>query len=209
MLIVVRHGQSEANAIGLVIGRTDSPLTALGQLQAVALGDALASRGIANCRILTSPLQRAAGTAEAIAAAYTRAHGPGATPRVDLDERFLELDYGELDGTLPSDLPPALWENWRTDVSWRPPGGETLGEVKARVTGACEELSSDAARSDVVVVTHLSPIRAAVTWALGGGLEMSWRLSLAPASITRISTNDLLRPTLVGFNDTGHLTGLR
>ncbi len=112
--------------------------------------------------------------------------------------------------TLPSDLPPALWENWRTDVSWRPPGGETLGEVEARVTGTCEELSSDAARSDVVVVTHLSPIRAAVTWALGGGLEMSWRAFSRPGlDLTRISTNDLLRPTLVGFNDTGHLTGLR
>jgi len=36
---------------------------------------------------------------------------------VDLDERFVELDYGELDGTLPSDLPPALWEHWRTEVA--------------------------------------------------------------------------------------------
>ena len=97
MLVVVRHGQSEANAIGLVIGRTDSPLTELGQQQAVALGDALASRGIGCCRILTSPLQRAAGTAEAIAAAYTRAQGLRTAPRVELDERFVELDYGELD----------------------------------------------------------------------------------------------------------------
>ena len=164
--------------------------------------------GTSSCRILTSPLQRAASTAEAVAAAYTRAHGAGATPRVDLDERFVELDFGELDEMLPSDMPPMLWENWRTDASWRPPGGETLGEVKARVTGACEELSSDAAQSDVVVVTHLSPIRAAVTWALGGGLEMSWRLSLATASITRISTSDPLRPALVGFNDTAHLARL-
>lgn len=209
MLVVVRHGQSEANAIGLVIGRTDSPLTELGHRQAVALGDALASRGTGCCRILTSPLRRAVGTAEAIAASYTRAQGPEAIPLLDLDERFLELDYGELDATLPSDLPPTLWENWRRDVSWRPPGGETLGEVKARVTSALEDLSADAARSDVIVVTHLSPIRAAVTWALGGGPEMSWRLSLATASITRISTNDPLRPALVGFNDTAHLAGLK
>ena len=72
-----------------------------------------------------------------------------------------------------------------------------------------EELSGDAARSDVVVVTHLSPVRTAVTWAVGGGLEMYWRLSLATASITRISMNDPLRPVLVGFNDTAHLAGLR
>ncbi|MGD0440008.1 MAG: histidine phosphatase family protein, partial [Acidimicrobiales bacterium] len=38
MLFLVRHGQSDANAAGLVIGRTDSPLTELGQRQAAALG---------------------------------------------------------------------------------------------------------------------------------------------------------------------------
>ena len=208
MLVVVRHGQSEANAIGLLVGRTDSPLSELGQLQAAAIAGALASRGTSTARILTSPLQRAASTAEAIVAAYARVVGPGRAPRVDLDERFVELDYGELDGTLPSDLPPALWEHWRTEVAWRPPGGETIEEVRARVGADCEELSAEAARADVVVVTHLSPVRAAVTWALGGGPEMSWRLSLGVASITRISTGDPLGPVLVGFNDRAHLSGL-
>jgi broad specificity phosphatase PhoE len=42
MLFAVRHGQSESDATGLLIGRTDSPLTELGQRQAISLGDALA-----------------------------------------------------------------------------------------------------------------------------------------------------------------------
>jgi len=208
MLFLVRHGQSDANAAGLVIGRTDSPLTELGQRQASALGDALASRGTAARRIFTSPLRRAERTAEAIAAAYARACGPGAVPPPEVDERFVEFDYGELDETPVSGFPPGFWERWRSDPEWRPPGGETLGEVRERVTAACEELSAEAARNDVIVVTHLSPVRAGVIWALGGGTELSWRLSLGVASITRITTAGPFGTQLAGFNETAHLVGL-
>ena len=203
MLLLVRHGQSRANAAGLLIGRADSPLTGLGHQQAVALGEVLASRGVAAGRILTSPLQRAMKTAQVIAAAYASVIEPAALPQVKV-----ELDYGELDETAPSELPPGLWDRWRSDAAWRPPGGETLGEVRARVSAACEELSAEAARSDVVVVSHVSPIKAAVTWALGGGPELSWRLSLGVASITRISTGGPVGPALVSFNETAHLAGL-
>ncbi len=208
MLLLVRHGQSEANAAGLVIGRTDSPLTELGRRQAIALGHALASRGTDPCRIFTSPLRRAAETAEAVVAAYARAPRGEKLPRVEVDERFVELDYGELDETAPSDFPSGFWERWRSDPSFRPPGGETLEEVGARVSSACEELSAEAARADVVVVTHLSPVRAAVLWALGGGPELSWGLSLGVASITQIVTGGQFGRALRGFNETGHLAGV-
>jgi broad specificity phosphatase PhoE len=42
VLILVRHGQSEANAAGLLLGRADSELTELGRLQASRIGQALA-----------------------------------------------------------------------------------------------------------------------------------------------------------------------
>jgi len=208
MLLLVRHGQSRANAAGLLIGRADSPLTELGHRQAVALGGVLASRGVAAGRILTSPLQRAMKTAQVIAAAYGSVIEPEALPQVNVDGRFVELDYGELDETAPSELPPGIWDRWRSDATWRPPGGETLGELRARVNAACEELSAEAACSDVVVVSHVSPIKAAVTWALRGGPELSWRLSLGVASITRISTGGPVGPALVSFNETAHLDGL-
>ena len=76
------------------------------------------------------------------------------------------------------------------------------------MTAACEELSTEAARGDVIVVSHVSPIRAAVTWALGGGPELSWRLSLGVASITRISTAGPFGRQLASFNETGHLVGV-
>ena len=70
---------------------------------------------------------------------------------------------------------------------------------------ACEELASEAVNHDVVIVSHVSPIKAAVSWALGGGPEVSWRLSLSVASITRIATGGLAGAALVSFNETAHL----
>jgi broad specificity phosphatase PhoE len=92
MLLLVRHGQSRANAAGLLIGRADSPLTGLGHQQAVALGEVLASRGVAAGRILTSPLQRAMKTAQVIAAAYASVIEPAALPQVKVDGRLVGVE---------------------------------------------------------------------------------------------------------------------
>ncbi len=192
---------------GLLIGRIDSPLTTLGQRQAVSLGQALAAVLAPPCLLVTSPLRRAVETAEEIAAALTEPMGD--RPEVRVDDRFVELDYGELDGMAPSELAPGLWDRWRSEPGWRPPGGETLEEVGSRVAAACEELASESARGNVIVVSHVSPIKAAVTWALRSGPELSWRLSLGVASITRIATGGPVGPVLVSFNETTHLAGTR
>jgi alpha-ribazole phosphatase len=204
MLLLVRHGQSEANVSGLLLGRSDSPLTELGYRQAELLGEALAARLPAPSRLLTSPLLRARQTAAAIADGLAK-KGSAAPMEATVEERFVELDYGELDGTAPRDLQPGLWAGWRLDPGWRPPGGETLEEVSARVAAACDELAAEAAGHDVVVVSHVSPIKAAVSWALGCGPELSWRLSLSVASITRVATGGPGGPALVSFNETAHL----
>ena len=202
MLFLVRHGQSQANAAGLLVGRADSPLTELGRRQAAAIGKALESSGCSSKCILTSPLRRAADTAHTVAGAVAAA---GARAEVALEERFIELDYGELDGKAPSALPAGFWDTWRSDPSFRPLGGETLLEVAERVGGALDEIVAQGVDRDVVVVSHVSPIKAAVAWALGTGPELTWRLSLGVASITRIAIDARRRPTLVSFNETAHL----
>jgi broad specificity phosphatase PhoE len=58
----------------------------------------------------------------------------------------------------------------------------------------------------VVVVSHVSPIKAAVAWALDAGVAVTWHLYLAPASITRISTAGGRR-VLQSYNQTAHLPG--
>ena len=81
----------------------------------------------------------------------------------------------------------------------------SLVELGVRVRAACSDLAARAADADVVVVTHVSPIKAAVAWALGTGDEVTWRMYVAVASITRIRVTDR-GPVLVSFNEVSHLT---
>jgi broad specificity phosphatase PhoE len=210
VLILVRHGQSEANAAGLLLGRTDSGLTDLGRLQAGRIGYALAaeefpgiSSGVVPFRILTSPLVRARRTAEIISEAL----GSNA-PAPEVDERLIELDYGELEGQRAADLADGVWARWRADSSWRPPGGESFPDLHERVEPLWVALAPEAAAGDVIAVSHVSPIKAAVAWALGAGPELAWKLSLGVASITRIRVTGR-SPALVSFGETGHLLGLQ
>ena len=189
MLIVVRHGRTEANASGLLVGRrVDPPLDDLGRRQAASLASVVAGA----TRVVCSPLLRTRETADALGLP------------VAVDERWIELDYGELDGVPMSEVPATTWATWRADLGWCPPGGESLAALAERVRGACEALAEEAATSDVVVVTHVSPIKAAVAWALGAVPEITWRMYSAPASVTRISITGAT-PSLHTYNETAHL----
>jgi broad specificity phosphatase PhoE len=208
MLILVRHGQSESNARGVLVGRSDVPLTKLGLEQARRAGEFLASERTgasdgesSTVRLITSPLQRARSTADAIAAAL----GGSVTPVVE--ERLIELDYGELEGRRPGEVDREMWAAWRADPSWTPPGGESFEQLHARLDPLWSSLSADAAAGDVIAVSHVSPIKACVAWALGSGPELAWRLSLGVCAITRVRTGPG-SPALVSFGETGHLVGV-
>ena len=93
--------------------------------------------------------------------------------------------------------------------AYAPEGGESLAAVGARVREACDELWPEAADRDVVVVSHVSPIKAAVAWALGVGDEISWRMFVDVASLTTIGPGRSRRrvgpgPVLRTFNETQH-----
>ena len=184
MLVLVRHGQTDANARGMLQGHVDLPLSELGRRQA----EALAPLVPADARVVVSPLRRAQETA----AAFGRP--------VEVDERWIELDYGEFDGQPIVDVPPATWATWRADPHFAPPGGESLVTLGVRVRGACEELLEEARARDVVVVSHVSPIKAAIAWTLGVGDEVGWRLFVRVASITRVMIGPA-GPTLHSFNE--------
>ena len=191
MLILVRHGESVANAQGLLLGRTDVELTAAGRAQAVAARSLLRDP-VAEVR--TSPLRRARDTAELL--------GLGLPATVD--ERWVEIDYGEFECQPLGGIPAEVWQRWQSDRDFRPAGGESLAAVDQRITAACAELfaADGAARrpdGDVVVVSHVTPIKAAVAWALGT-LDLYWRLHLRTASVTRIGWNRDA-PILHGFNE--------
>lgn len=190
MLILVRHGQTEANARGLLLGRADPPLTATGYRQARSLAAALP----APVRIVSSPLARARQTAAVLAGA-----APGVA-EVEVDPRWIEMDYGGLDCRPATALDAAGWREWRADPHFVPADGESLAAVGRRVREACEALAADAALGDIIVVSHVSPIKAAVAWAMGVGDEVAWRMFLSDAAVSRIDTcGDT--PVLLAFND--------
>ena len=188
MLLVVRHGQTAANAAGQLLGRADVPLTETGLWQAEALATAIGPVD----RVISSPLQRARRTA----AAFGRP--------VEIDERWTELDYGIYDERPLGEVPRELWEGWRGDAEFTPPEGESLASVGRRVRTACDDLVPAAMDTDVVVVSHVSPIKAAVAWALDADDGIAWRTFVAVASITRIGITDR-GPILRSFNEVAHL----
>jgi probable phosphoglycerate mutase len=184
LITLVRHGRTVANAGGLLQGRIDNPLDDVGHRQARA---AAAMIGPVDA-VITSPLTRAVETAAAFTSAAVAV----------TDERWLELDYGDWDGRPVADVPADTWSRWRKDLSFRPPGGESLDELGARIRTALDDLVAAPPGEHVVVVTHVSPIKAAVAWALGVGDEVGWRTFLDTGSITRLRVDG--RRALTAFN---------
>ena len=145
--------------------------------------------------MISSPLQRARETAAAFGT------------EVEIDDRWIEVDYGSLDGMPLGQVPAEDWAAWRSDPDFAPPGGESLRALGVRVAAALEDLATHASATErtTVIVTHVSPIKAAMCWALGADDLTAWRLWVAPASITRIGTTP--RGGVVHtFNEIAHLT---
>jgi alpha-ribazole phosphatase len=189
-LVFVRHGQTEANRTGVLLGRMDPPLNDAGREQAAAVAARVAL--LEPVRVATSPLVRTVETAEIVAAACGLA--------VEVDDRLIEVDYGEYDGLPLADLPPDLVWKWRNDADFAPPGGESLASVGKRMGEFTSEVLDSLAHGPVVAVSHVSPIKAGVLWALGLPDLYAWRLRLDNASITRLAPGPD-GPVLLSFNE--------
>ena len=193
MLILVRHGETAVNTEGRLQGQVETALTENGREQARRLAVAVAE--LEPVAIVSSPLRRARETAGAI--------GEATGLEVEVDDRLTELHYGDWEGQRFGDLPGGAFDTWRADPSFAPPGGESLVDLRARVVPCVEELL-DRSRP-VVAVSHVSPIKAAVTWALGVGEDVTWRMHLNVASICRVDRRPRGAPVLESFNETAHL----
>lgn len=188
VLILVRHGRTPANAAGLLQGRLDQDLDEIGRLQAIAIAAFVRSR----CEIdavISSPLKRAVETAAAFG------------QPAEIDERWQELSYGEFEGVPQRDVPPEVWQHWRGDRGFTPEGGESLAALDVRVRRACEDVTERASHGNVVVVSHVSPIKSAVAWALDVDNGISWNSHLDQASICQVRFRGR-RPILASFNET-------
>lgn len=199
-LLLVRHGETEWSRDGRHTGRTDLPLTGVGEDQARALAPVLAGRRIAT--VLCSPLQRAVRTAELAL--------PGRRGTV-LEPRLQEWDYGGYEGlTTPeirADRPG--WDLWHDGVPAGGPGhpGETLAAVGHR----CDEVLAvaDAARQeadgDVLLVAHGHVLRVLTARRLGQHPAAGSLYRLETATLSVLGTEHD-RPVLLGWNIPAHGT---
>jgi alpha-ribazole phosphatase len=147
-LVLVRHGETDWNAEGRYQGQSDVPLNATGMAQAKAL--ALRLSGERLDAIYTSDLARAAQTAEALAAET------GAP--IHREPRLREIDQGEWEGLLLTEIQARYAEEFRRrrldPLGTRPPGGETVGQVRERVLEVIHEIHRDYPSGTVAVVSH-------------------------------------------------------
>jgi broad specificity phosphatase PhoE len=123
---LVRHGETEWNALSRMQGQLDSPLTPLGRQHARASGRLLAKLGVD--ALFASPLGRVRETIAIIAEAVPLP--------VTFDDRLKEWSAGDWSGELHADLKhkwPKEWAGWDEDrYHYRPPGAENLFDLTER-----------------------------------------------------------------------------
>ena len=149
MIYLVRHGQTEFNRERRIQGHVDSPLTGLGVRQAKAVGRLLRDliSDPAGWRIVSSPLGRAASTAEIVSAKLGGVS-------VELDDRLKEMSWGPRDGRLRSELEVEHPDTFgRTGWAFDAATGETYEEVAARVGDWLAGLPREPERR-IIAVSH-------------------------------------------------------
>ncbi|MCZ7628167.1 MAG: histidine phosphatase family protein [Microthrixaceae bacterium] len=146
-ILVVRHGQSEWNALGLWQGQEDPPLSDLGRCQA---REAASSVGSVDA-VFASPLQRASETA------WIVAEHLGIGPVVELPG-LMERHAGEWQGCTRAEI-ERDWPGY-LDAGRRPPSWEDDGLVEQRAMDSLDVIASCCPGGTVLAVAHAGIIYA-------------------------------------------------
>lgn len=151
-LLLLRHGQTDDNARGVLQGQSPTELNALGHTQARELASRLTTFAPRVEALVTSDLTRAVQTAAAIERAL------GLTAR--RAGAWRERGFGPYEGRAVGEA-----ETWRLATgNWDLPGAEPTSAFRARVLGAFDEVvAGHASVSCVAVVTHGAVIRTVLT----------------------------------------------
>lgn len=196
-IILVRHGQIQANVDKLWHGWTDSHLTPEGRQQASLAGQRLAKEHDDITAVYASPLQRTRDTAAAIAEALQH--------QVAVHEDLKEYGIGQLEGESFSDLHKVhnFFEKVNKDQHYAPDGGESFHNVSTRVTAALRELAARHPGEKIVAVSH----GAAMALALASILHddpYAWdKYFFHNTGVTELVLSD--EPQLIRFNCYAHL----
>ncbi|GAA1306784.1 bifunctional RNase H/acid phosphatase [Saccharothrix xinjiangensis] len=198
-LHLLRHGQTELSVARRYSGRGNPRLTEVGRGQAEAAARRLGKlAGVA--AVVSSPLARAQETARAVAAAT------GA--ELTTHEGLVETDFGEWEGltfTEAAQRDPDVHGRWLSDPTVPAPGGESFDEVLRRARRVKTDLIARYGGADVVVVSHVTPIKQLLRTALDVGPSLLFRLHLDLASLSVVEFYPDGHASVRLVNDTSHL----
>jgi broad specificity phosphatase PhoE/ribonuclease HI len=197
--VLLRHGETPLSPERRFAGRGDIPLTEAGVRQAAAAAQRLAARGDLGM-IVSSPLQRARRTAEAVAA-------EARVPLV-VQDAWAETDFGEWEGLAF----PEVAERWPDEAAaWvahsevAPPGGESIAAASERVLAGLAALLAAHPGETVLIVSHVTPMKVLLQHALLAPSAALRRMHLEVACLCEIDWYDGGMGVVRSLNDTAHL----
>lgn len=179
---LIRHGETEWSRDGLHTGRTDIPLTPVGEQQAMDGGERLRQARGANAAalVLCSPMQRAQRTAELA----------GLRPD-DLSADLLEWDYGAWEGLTTPEIRTRLgdhdWTIWSNPIPRGQTPGEQASDVAARtrrILDRCQPLVTGG--QDVILVAHGHVLRILTATWLGLDSKAGRLFALDPSRLSSL-----------------------
>ena len=198
--ILVRHGQSEANKLGLFAGHSDFPLSELGLLQAEKTAKYILENHNIDI-IYSSDLKRAYSTALPV----SKMTGIEIIP----DIRLREIYAGEWEGMKFEDIAEKFPEDrllWKSDIAnSRPTDGESVREIAARILARLTEIGNENSGKTVLVTFHATPIRSMQALWQTGNIETMKDIDWVPNASVTVAEYENGVFTLKSLGENAHL----
>lgn len=177
-IIFLRHGQAKNNTERILAGRTPGvPLTEEGVDQAEKAAIFLEEMNIS--AIYSSPIERAKNTAEIV--------GKHNSIDVRIDDRLIELDMGKFTGKPYDEIfsthGNVFMKFYRGELEIAHNGVETFEEVKKRIRDIVDHVIDNHPDENVVLVTHMDPIKAMLSTVVSFSPENLYELIIPNASL--------------------------
>jgi len=185
MIILLRHGQADNNTKKILAGRTPGiNLTEEGREQAKQAGEMLKDLNIS--AIYSSPIDRAMQTAEIV--------GKHCGVEPISDDRLIELDMGKFTMIPYNEIfekhGNVFLKFYEGSLEISHNGVESFAEVQKRIFDMVDFVKNKHTDENVVLVTHMDPIKAVIGKILSLQPEILFQLIIANASLNIIKFDD-------------------